>query len=86
MSNVELKMRFNPETEEVETLVDGKVLVASGKETFASWVGWHNEKHKPTIAEPVEEKHVDVNEPVEEEPVNPDEPVVEEDLTDDDKS
>jgi len=76
MSKVELKMRFNPETEEVETLVDGKVLVSSGTEAFKSWVEWHNEKH--TVAAPVEEKLVIVERPVEEPAVDPQNPVSEE--------
>lgn len=83
VTNVEIKMRFNADTEEVETLVDGKVLVASGKEAFASWAKWHADKYQPTVDEPVEHKVIHLDEPVEEEPVNPDEPVVEENLTDD---
>ena len=78
MSSVEIKMRFNADTEEVETLVDGKVLVSSGKDTFASWVDYHNEKHKPTVAEPVEEKVVTPAAPVEDETVSVDNPVTEE--------
>jgi hypothetical protein len=77
MTNVELKMRFNPETEEVETLVDGKVLVASGKEAFSSWVDWHNDKYKPTVEQPVEEKVVNPDAPVEPEVIDPETPVEE---------
>lgn len=76
MANVEIKMRFNPETDEVETLVDGKVLVSSGSDAFASWANYYVEKHK-TVEEPVEEKKVveedekvDVDHPVEEEKVD----------------
>lgn len=62
MPNVEIKMVFNPDTEEVQTLIDGEVLVASGADTFKSWVDYYNEKHKPAppVQEPVEEKKVDV--------------------------
>jgi len=76
MANVEIKMRFNPETDEVETLVDGKVLVSSGEDAFSSWANYYVEKHKP-VTEPVEEKKVvvedekvDVDNPVEEEKVD----------------
>lgn len=71
MADVELRMRFNPDTEEVETLVDGKVLVSSGQDAFKSWVEWHNDKHK--VAEPVGDKVV----PPAEENVNVDAPVEE---------
>jgi hypothetical protein len=47
MSSVELKMAFNEETGEVETLVDGEVLISSGKEEFESWVNYYNEKNPP---------------------------------------
>ena len=71
-------MRFNADTEEVETLVDGKVLVSSGPEAFTSWVSWHNEKHKPiTVSEPVEPLVVTPAAPVEEAPVDVENPVQE---------
>lgn len=52
MTDVELKMVFNDQTEEVEVLVDGEVLMASGVEEFKSWAEWHADKHKPEVVEP----------------------------------
>lgn len=70
----EVKLRYNPEVEEVELVVDDEVALTSGKDVFESWVGAYNEKHPlpvpdPVVVEaPVGEKKVDVEEPVKEEP------------------
>jgi len=50
-NSVELKMTYNPEKGEVETLVDGEVLISSGKEEFQSWVTYANEQNQPTEEE-----------------------------------
>lgn len=51
----ELKMRYNPETEEVELVVDNEVALSSGKEEFVSWVDYYTEVHLPEVTpEPVE--------------------------------
>lgn len=57
----EVKLRFNIDTEEVEFVVDDKVVVASGQDVFESWVNAYNAKHPPTIEPeaPVDEKVVD---------------------------
>ena len=54
----EVKLRFNIDTEEVEFVVDDKVVVASGQDVFESWVNAYNAKHPPVIEPqaPVEER------------------------------
>ena len=69
----EVKLRLNLDAEEVELVVDNEVALTSGSDVFRSWVDAHNEKHKPTIVEPVAPV-----EPVEEKVVNPATPVDEE--------
>lgn len=66
---VEVKMRLNTETEEVEVLIDEEVLASSGKELFVNWVGWYNEKHKPVEPEVKVEETTD--EPVVDKPEEP---------------
>ena len=57
----EVKLRYNPDAEEVELVVDNEVALTSGTDVFHSWVEDFNEKHKPVVPEPVvEEKTVDV--------------------------
>lgn len=48
----ELKLRYNPDTEEVELVVDNEVALSSGKEVFESWVDAHNEAHPDKFVEP----------------------------------
>jgi hypothetical protein len=65
-------LRFNLDAEEVELTVDGQTALTSGQDVFKSWVDAYNDKHKPSIDEPVEEKEVDLDA---EENVDVDEPV-----------
>ena len=52
------KLRFNDKTEEVEFVVDERVVMSSGADVFKSWVDFYNEQHKPvkTLDEPVVEE------------------------------
>jgi len=52
----ELKLRYNPEAEEAELVVDNEVALSSGKEVFASWVEAYNDAHPPVEPEPTEEE------------------------------
>lgn len=51
---VKIALRFNPEIEEVELVVNNEVAGSSGAEEFKSWVEHYNEKH-PEVKVVVEE-------------------------------
>lgn len=53
----EIKLRYNPEAEEVELVVDEEVTLTSGADVFESWVGSYNEAHpvEPVVEEETEE-------------------------------
>lgn len=75
----ELKFRLNLDEEDVELVLDGKVVDTVGKAVLQSWVAALNEKNK-TVEEPVAPKEVNVVEAVEESSAEdvdtPTEPVV----------
>lgn len=48
----EVKLRYNPDSEEVEFVVDGEVALSSGTAEFASWVEHYNGVHPPEPVEP----------------------------------
>ena len=70
----EVKLRYNPDAEEVELVVDDEVALTSGADVFQSWVEDYNEKHPVPVEEPVREE-----EPVTE-PVTPAQPVEEKEV------
>lgn len=74
----ELVFRLNLDAEDVELVLDGKVVDTVGKDVLSSWVDAINAKRKPVeVDKPVEEKPVDVDNPVEDKPVEVDKPVEE---------
>lgn len=72
----EFKIRLNLDAEDVELVIDDKVVDTVGKDVLASWVAALNEKNK-TVEAPVEEKVAPLNPTTGEEVDKPDESVVE---------
>lgn len=52
MTDIEIKLRYNPDDEVVELVVGDEVVGDSGKAEFESWVDAHNEAHPEKFADP----------------------------------